>query len=91
MSGDLVSSITQPWPAGEQSPGTMGPWLLSEAGDRDGAGCRWENNVLIREVSTKYRGHFRNIGSLKVPHSASDLRIYQNQELFMIKILIKIL
>ena len=60
MSGDLVSSITQPWAAGVpvQSPGTMGPWLLSEAGDRDGAGCRWENNVLIRKVSTKYRGNF---------------------------------
>ena len=41
-----------------QSPGTMGPWLLSEAGDRDGTGCRWENNVLIRKVSTKYRGNF---------------------------------
>ena len=41
-----------------QSPGTMGPWLLSEAGDRDGAGGRWKNNVLIRKVSTKYRGNF---------------------------------
>ena len=44
--------------SGVQSPGTMGPWLLSEAGDRDGTGCRWENNVLIRKVSTRYRGNF---------------------------------